>query len=268
MSEEAVQDTGDEAVVADAAPASFHDSLSEDLRTIPGLQKFTDVNALAKGYVNLESFVGSDKIPLPPASATDDQWREVYTKLGAPAEGSAYEVGFNNTAITADELNTFKENALRAGLNNKQAQVMAEYLDQAYQSANEQFDQSADEVRQGYVQELQKEYGQAFEQKVGLALAASNHLLGPEVSERLTETVLSDGSLLGDHPDFIRMFVQLSEQIGEDNLEGSPTELIMTPEEASRQIAEMTRRDGPYFDRLHPEHENYVAEVLRLREYM
>ena len=79
---------------------------------------------------------------------------------------------------------------------------------------------------------------------------------------------LADGRMLGDHPDVVRMFAKLAEQIGEDNLVGEPTELIMTPEEASRQIAEMTRRDGPYFDKMHPEHDTYVAEVLRLREYM
>jgi len=30
----------------------------------------------------------------------------------------------------------------------------------------------------------------------------------------------------------------------------------------------MTRRDGPYFDKMHPEHDTYIQEVLRLREYV
>ncbi len=96
-------------------------------------------------------------------------------------------------------------------------------------------------------------------------MAANTLLGGTEIFDEMT---LSDGRMLGDHPEIVRMFASLADQIGEDSLEGQTTELIMTPEEASRQIAEMTRRDGPYFDRLHPEHENYVAEVLRLREYM
>ena len=79
---------------------------------------------------------------------------------------------------------------------------------------------------------------------------------------------LSDGRMLGDHPEVIKMFSALAEQIGEDNLVGEPTELVMTPNEAQSRITEMTRRDGPYFDKMHPEHSAYVEEVLRLREYL
>jgi hypothetical protein len=63
------------------------------------------------------------------------------------------------------------------------------------------------------------------------------------------------------------MFSRIAEGIGEDNLEGDPTELIMTPEEASRQLTEVMRRDGPYFDKTHPEHDAYVREATRLFEF-
>ena len=126
--------------------------------------------------------------------------------------------------------------------------------------------QGAEEARYAGEQELRQEFGQAFEQRLELAQMAAQNLLGG--TEMFDNIQLSDGRMLGDHPDIIRMFSNLASQIGEDNLAGETTELIMTPEEASRQIAEMTRRDGPYFDRMHPEHETYVAEVLRLREYM
>jgi hypothetical protein len=126
--------------------------------------------------------------------------------------------------------------------------------------------QGAEEARYAGEQELRQEFGQAFEQRLELAQMAAKNLLGG--TEMFDNIQLSDGRMLGDHPDIIRMFSNLASQIGEDNLAGETTELIMTPEEASRQIAEMTRRDGPYFDRMHPEHETYVAEVLRLREYM
>jgi hypothetical protein len=41
----------------------------------------------------------------------------------------------------------------------------------------------------------------------------------------------------------------------------------MTPEEASRQLTEVMRRDGPYFDKTHPEHDAYVREATRLFEF-
>ena len=131
---------------------------------------------------------------------------------------------------------------------------------------NESMSQGAEQARFAAEQELRQEFGQAFEQRLELAQLAAQNLLGD--TNVFDEIQLSDGRMLGDHPEIIRMFSSLASQIGEDNLAGETTELVMTPEEASRQIAEMTRRDGPYFDKMHPEHDTYVQEVLRLREYM
>jgi hypothetical protein len=64
------------------------------------------------------------------------------------------------------------------------------------------------------------------------------------------------------------MFSRLAEQIGEDNLVGEPTELVMTPDEAQRQLKEVMRQDGPYLDAKHPEHDAYVAEAQRLFAFM
>ena len=265
MSEE-VMDTGEAAApAAEAAPVSFLESLPEELRNEPSLRTFTDPGALAKSYVNAQRMIGADKIALPGKSATPDEWREVYTKLGAPTEASGYK--FEGDSPLQDVyMNSFREHALKAGLNSSQANEMMNFVRSTVDGMNEGMSQSADEARYAAEQELRQEFGQAFEQRLELAQMAAQNLLGS--TEMFDNIQLSDGRMLGDHPDIIRMFSNLASQIGEDNLAGETTELIMTPEEASRQIAEMTRRDGPYFDRMHPEHETYVAEVLRLREYM
>ena len=265
MSEEVMDTGGAEAPVAEAAPVSFLESLPEELRNEPSLRTFTDPGALAKSYVNAQRMIGADKIALPGKSATPDEWREVYTRLGAPTDASGYE--FEGDSPLQDAyMNSFREHALKAGLNSSQANEMMNFVRSTVDGMNEGMSQSADEARYAAEQELRQEFGQAFEQRLELAqMAAQNLLVGTEMFDNIQ---LSDGRMLGDHPDIIRMFSNLASQIGEDNLAGETTELIMTPEEASRQIAEMTRRDGPYFDRMHPEHETYVAEVLRLREYM
>ena len=265
MSEEVMDTGGAEAPVAEAAPVSFLESLPEELRNEPSLRTFTDPGALAKSYVNAQRMIGADKIALPGKSATPDEWREVYTKLGAPTDASGYE--FEGDSPLQDAyMNSFREHALKAGLNSSQANEMMNFVRSTVDGMNEGMSQSADEARYAAEQELRQEFGQAFEQRLELAQMAAQNLLGG--TEMFDNIQLSDGRMLGDHPDIIRMFSNLASQIGEDNLAGETTELIMTPEEASRQIAEMTRRDGPYFDRMHPEHETYVAEVLRLREYM
>jgi hypothetical protein len=270
MSEEAIQDTGSqeaapEAVVAEAAPVGFLESLPEELRNEPSLRTFTDPSALAKSYVNAQRMIGADKIAIPSKSATPDEWRELYTKLGSPTDPKDYSVEMPEGVLKEAEFEGFKSALYDAGLSHAQAQKMAEYISSTVASAQENFNENADEARYAAEQELRQEFGQAFEQRLEMANLAAKNLLGD--TEIFDEIQLSDGRMLGDHPAIIRMFSELAAQIGEDNLAGETTELVMTPEEASRQIAEMTRRDGPYWDKMHPEHDTYIQEVLRLREY-
>jgi hypothetical protein len=273
MSEETTQDVGPQEVAdvaasevstSQAAPANFLDMFPEDMRQDPSLQKFTNPVDLAKSYINAQRMIGADKIPLPGKSATDDEWRAIYQKLGAPADPKNYEIG--GTEVLGDaELEGFRNAAFEAGLNNKQADTVAKYMDQTLTQARAQFEQQADEARYTGEQELRKEWGQAFDQKVELAYKAAVDTLGS--ADLLDEIKLADGRMLGDHPAVVKMFARIAEQLGEDNLIGDTSEMVMTPNEASSRISEMTRRDSPYWDKMHPEHDKYVQEVLRLREY-
>lgn len=264
MSEEVMDTGGAEAPAAEAAPVNFLESLDEQYRNEPMFRHITSVNDMAKGYMNAQRMVGADKIALPGKSATPDEWREVYTRLGAPTDASGYEFE-GDSPLQDDYMNSFREHALKAGLNPSQANEMMNFVRGTVDGMNQGLEQSADEARYAGEQELRQEFGQAFEQRIEMAQMAAQNLLGG--TQMFDEIQLSDGRMLGDHPDIIRMFSNLASAIGEDNLAGETTELIMTPEEASRQIAEMTRLDGPYFDKMHPEHDAYVQEVQRLYEY-
>jgi len=268
MSEEATPDVGSqEAVAAEAAPVSFLESLPEDLRNEPSLRTFTDPGALAKSYVNAQRMIGADKVAKPGSSWTDDQYNDFYAAVGRPESADAYEIEAGKN-LNQEEMAKFRQVAWEAGLQPRQLDRLMNFFDEASQEAQVTSEAMADKVVYEAEQELRQEFGQAFEQRMGLAQTAARTLLGEKGMSMFDEVTLSDGRLLGDHPDVVRMFATLAEQIGEDNLLGEPTELVMTPEEASRQVAEMTRRDSPYFDKMHPEHDTYVAEVLRLREYM
>lgn len=270
MSEEATQDIGSQGAASAsaataAAPVGFLDSLPEDLRGEPSLRHFTDPAALAKSYVHAQRMIGADKIPLPGKSATEEDWANVWAKLGRPQSPDEYQIQFEGQALADSELESFRKSAFEAGLNNRQVDRMARFLEETVTSANASRSEMAEKAVYEAEQELRQEFGQAFEQRMALAYNAAKQLLGD--ADMLDEVQLADGRMLGDHPQVVRMFAKLAEQIGEDQLLGEASELIMTPQEATQRIAEMTRRDSPYWDRLHPEHDTYVAEVLRLREY-
>ena len=71
---------------------SWRDSLDAELKDTASLANFTDINALAKSYVNATSMLGKDKIVVPNQHTTDDDWKEIWSKLGMPdAESYAVE---------------------------------------------------------------------------------------------------------------------------------------------------------------------------------
>lgn len=268
MSEETTQDTGSQEV-ASAAPAAsvgFFDSLPEDLRAEPSLRNFTDPVSLAKSYVHAQRMIGADKIPLPGKSATDDEWRQVYKRLGAPDSAKGYDFKVGADVMRDTEIEAFRTAAFEAGLNSKQAGRIAQFLEGTVTQSRAAMEENADAVRYAGEQELRQEWGQAFDQQVQLAHKAAVTFLGN--TDLLDSVELADGRLLGDHPAIVKMFANLAKEIGEDNLLGDASELVMTPAEAQNKISEMTRQGTPYWDKFHPEHRAYVDEALRLREYM
>jgi hypothetical protein len=269
MSEEAIQDTGSQEVAggAEAAPVGFLDSLPEDLRNEPSLRHVPDAQTLAKNYVNAQRLIGADKVAKPGSSWTDEQYNEFYNSIGRPesADGYSFELG---DSANPDSVKALRDAMWEAGLQSRQADRIAKFLSESEQSAAAQSQERIETAVFESEQALRAEFGKAFEQRVGMAQGAARTLLGDEGMEMFENVTLSDGRKLGDVPEVVRMFSDLADQIGEDNLVGEPTELVMTPDEANRRITEMTRRDGPYFDNMHPEHSAYVEEVLRLRAYL
>ena len=99
-----------------------------------------------------------------------------------------------------------------------------------------------------------------------MAHTAATALLGKEGLSIFEDVRLQDGRKLGDHPDIVRMFVSLAENIGEDSLLGEPTELIKTPDQAKQELKELMRPGTPYTDARHPEHDAYVQKAQELFE--
>jgi len=266
MSEEATQDTGSQEVAsaaAPAAPANFLESLPEDLRDNPSLRNFTDAGSLAKSYVHARSMIGADSIGKPQQSWTPDQYTQFYAETGRPKNASDYQLDFD-VDVDDNDLSALQQAMFDAGLAPRQAQTIVQYLNAQAQNAFETNDQYAEQAVNTAIDELKSEYGQAYDQKTKMAYNAATMLLGQDKLAMFEDVILQDGRKLGDHPDIVRMFVTLGEQIGEDSLFGEPTELIMTPEQARAELKEVTRLDGPYGIRDHPEHDAYVKKAQEL----
>lgn len=265
MSEEAIQDTGSQEVAggAEALPMGFLDSLPEDLRNEPSLRTFSDPASLAKSYVNAQRMIGADKVAKPGKSWTDDQYSEFYNSVGRPENADGYQIDLGE-GVDKEGVSAFRQAMWEAGLQPRQAERLVKFIGESNNQDKAGAESRAEAALYESEQSLRAEFGQAYDQRMGMAQGAARTLLGEEGMSMFESVELSDGRRLGDHPEVIKMFSRLAEQIGEDNLVGEPTELVMTPDEAQRQLKEVMRQDGPYLDAQHPEHDAYVAEAQRL----
>lgn len=258
------------------AAADWKTELSEDLQRDPSIAHIPDVATMAQSYVNAQRMVGADKIAIPGKHGTDEEWNQVYDKLGRPQTSDAYDLEMNNVpeglAANPELVGWFKETAHKVGLTNAQAQILSdEYNSMAAVAEQTPDDRAleAEAAEQAGIRELQKEYGKAFDSRIGVAKA----VLQEHGGAGLLELRLEDGRPLGSHPDLVRTFANvgsfLQARLGEDSIKGMPKgDGSMAPADAQRDLDKIMRLDGPYGDRNHPGHDAAVKEVTRLMEFI
>ena len=265
----------DEQVATSAEPAASSDvaddwkaSLPDDLRSHPSIENMPDVSALAKSMVHAQSMVGADKIAVPGKWADADDWSQVYDKLGRPAKAEEYGLKFEMPDGEQPDENLtgwFAETAHKIGLNTTQAQELANsYMEMTGTMAQPGVD--AEAAKAEATAELRKEYGQAFDDRIG----KGNNFIGEFGTEGLAELRLEDGTALMNHPAFIRTIVNaaqfIHESVSEDKMVGEKENNAITPAEASKQLEEVMRPDSPYWDSRHPQHSTYVQRALSINE--
>tara|TARA_R100001129_G_scaffold23215_1_gene14770 strand:- start:6 stop:857 length:852 start_codon:yes stop_codon:yes gene_type:complete len=255
--------TSDEAAVA----ADWKAALPDDLREHPSIAGMQDVASLAKSMVHAQSMVGADKIAVPGKWADDEDWSQVYDKLGRPASAEDYGLQFEVPDGEADPALTgwFAETAHKIGLNTKQAQQLADsYIELTGGMGQPEVDLEA--AKAEATSELRQEYGAAFDDRLG----KGNNFLGEFGADGLMELRLQDGTPLMNHPAFIRTVVNaaqyIHESVSEDKLIGDKDSNVVTPGEAQKQLEEVMREDSPYWDARHPQHDVYVQRALSIQE--
>ena len=267
----------DEQVATSAEPAASSDvavaddwkaSLPDDLRSHPSIENMADVASLAKSMVHAQSMVGADKIAVPGKWADADDWSQVYDKLGRPAKAEEYGLKFEMPDGEQPDENLtgwFAETAHKIGLNTTQAQELANsYMEMTGTMAQPGVD--AEAAKAEATAELRKEYGKAFDDRIG----KGNNFIGEFATEGLAELRLEDGTALMNHPAFIRTIVNaaqfIHESVSEDKMVGEKENNAITPAEASKQLEEVMRPDSPYWDSRQPQHSTYVQRALSINE--
>ena len=264
----AQSDTQQDAAVSDQSQpqettsVDFQTLIPEEYREERSLQNFQNMNDFVKSYLHSQKLVGADKIPVPNKMATDDDWNEVYKRLGRPSSPDEYQYQLpEQNKLDDATLKAFSEQAHKLGLLPKQAQGIIDYYNGLAQQSEQSASMQQETARLEAETVLRKEYGPAYDNKISAAKNLATNTLGAEF---LRDTILQDGSRLGDNPQVVKAFATLAEKLSEDNLVQGDVASAMTIKEINDEISSLTQPGSAYWNKTHINHKKAVEEVQRL----
>mgnify|MGYP007061959757 FL=1 len=246
---------------------TWKEAISEEFRNDPNIEKFTEIDALAKSYINATQMIGKDKVAVPNKNSTEDQWNEVYDKLGRPESADKYSLNAKSEVVPIDEnaIKQFAENAHQLGLNNKQAQGILEFYKNNMEGMAQQAKVDTETAQAQSEQQLRQEWGREFESNVKKAGALAKANMNPEI----LDMQLKDGMRLGDHPEIIKGFAKIAGMMSEDKIVSTESENVSSNTDVETEISDiMNNKDGPYWNKSHPDHDKMVQQVYTLREML
>tara|TARA_R100000353_G_scaffold4180_1_gene6243 strand:- start:2126 stop:2968 length:843 start_codon:yes stop_codon:yes gene_type:complete len=251
-------------------------SLPEDIRDNQLIHNANSIESLAKTAIHAQSMIGADKIAVPGRWANDDDWNNVYTKLGKPEDAQGYKLELKEgTQVDKDMESWYRGLAHKAGLNDRQANtIFQEYMakEAELKAANAPPSPEDVEIIKGEAEiALKKEWGKAFDTKMNEAKGVLTEFAPKDFDQLLTK----DGVPLGNDPVFIKTLANIgnyiNSKLGEDKMVGNKQQPQYTPADAEKEIAALRgdpRDGGPYWDKKHPDHMRTVQQVQELMEYM
>lgn len=249
---------------------NFLDVIDNQFREDPSISKFSNVNDLVKEHVNLQSLLGRKGVILPKEGDSEEIWNKYRSEMNVPSEFSGY---LNEETSEENEL---PSHLAKVAHENNLSLDQYQNIIKGYESWQQEYDViSEKEINlktNENINSLRKEWGRAFEAKTDIGASALNNLTNGN-SEAIANMQLSDGTFLGNNPDFIRIMASVGETLQEKGLmEGITSNTsAMSPEEAQSKIAGMMadpEKAAILFSQdFHPSKEELVKERERLLSF-
>jgi len=251
--------------VVENQETNFKDLIPENFKEEKSLDNFNNMEDFVKSYLHAQKLVGADKIPVPNKHATDEDWNEVFKRLGAPETPEDYKYNLKDVELDQNQVSEFNKEAHKLGLLPKQAEGLIKFYNEMNGNiAASQEDQAA-QAQLNTETELKKEFGPQFSKRLDQAKKLAVGTLGQEFLEN---TYLKDGSRLGDNLNVIKAFSNLADKLSEDEIIKGDGTSYMTAKDLEKEINELTQEGSAYWSKTHPNHQKAVQEVLKLRELL
>ena len=243
----------------------FKDLIPENFREEKSLENFNNMEDFVKSYLHAQKLVGADKIPVPNKHATEEDWNEVFKKLGAPNSPEDYKYNFKDQEMDSEAVSEFNKTAHRLGLLPKQAEGLIKFYNEMNVNNAASQEEAAAQAQMNVEAELKKEFGPQYNKRLDQAKRLAVNSLGQDFLEN---TYLKDGSRLGDNLNVIKAFSDLADKLSEDPIIQGDGTSYMTAKDIEKEITELTQEGSAYWDKNHINHQKAVDEVLKLREML
>lgn len=248
---------------------AYPEGFDEKLKGDPSLMSFADEKGnfnygnLMKSYVHAKGMLGKDKMGVPDETWTDDQYKELYNKLGRPEDIKEYMIENNvSEGIEKNEefFNGLKESAYNAGLAPKQAQAMSDFFNNFLGESVSKNNQMSEASYNKESDALKTDWGDKYDHKIQRAFSALEQFASKEEIKGL-----ADRGLLKE-TSIVRLFDKIANGMAEDSLkvEGGST-FGITGEEAAREIESYYKPGHPFVTRGHPEQKFYQEKMQKLQ---
>ena len=244
---------------------NFRDLIPESFREEKALDNFNNMEDFVKSYLHAQKLVGADKIPVPNKHATEEDWNEVFKRLGAPSDPNDYKYDFKDQEMDSQAVQEFNKTAHRLGLLPKQAEGLIKFYNEMNVNNAASQEEAAAQAQMNVEAELKKEFGPQYNKRLDQAKRLAVNSLGQDFLEN---TYLKDGSRLGDNLNVIKAFSDLADKLSEDPIIQGDGTSYMTAKDIEKEITELTQEGSAYWDKNHINHQKAVDEVLKLREML
>ena len=240
--------SSDQAKEAEVPKVDFKSLIPEAYKDEKSLQNFQDMDGFVKSFLHSQRLVGSDKIPIPNKYATQSDWDTVYEKLGKPKSPDGYTYDLPKEAkLDENALKAFSAEAHKLNLLPKQAQGIINIYNDLANTSEQEANMKAEAGREEAEKNLRKEFDSTYNNRINAAKKLATSTLG---NEFLNNTLLQDGSKLGDNPIVVKAFADLAAQISEDSIVKGDAPAYMSNKEIGRQIAVLQQPGSAYWDNI------------------
>ncbi len=209
----------------------WYSSLNEEYRNHPSIQKFNDVNGMAKSYLSLESLMGQEKIPVPKNTDDSNAWALYNKAFDVPETADKYD--FNFEGFEDVDFSKYKEFMHKYHLPKDTAKaLMTEHLQAFKDYEQAKYDEISKE-KDTATETLKKEWGYKFEENIKTARI---------FLEKMSETKEDFdyfNQKIGNDAKFLKLLTKLGETISEGELggfEGQAKSFTKTPAEATAEL--------------------------------